>query len=208
MIPPERSQELNNSFHMLKKKARCDNDVVQWFKDNAYCLPNVPGALIPHMNVNLDDNNTFLGLSLEDEHVERRLALIYKGHIPYELPPAVTEESFGEIVSTRVRVRGKTQKTPAFEGALQLYLNPVEWPYVGAMAGWEILRNDTGRQTIFRERTLEVWNTIFPELPWTLVEKLDVAGLVPETEPEFIAWVCNGPTKSFENTHIPVDLTP
>lgn len=208
MIPPERTLELGNSFSMLKKSARSDGDVIQWLTDNAYCLPNVPGPLIPHLSIALDDNNSFLGLSLEDEHVERRLVIVYEAQIPYELPPAVTEESFQDIITTRFRVRGNIQKTPSFWGTLQLNLNPIEWPYVGAMAGWDILRKELGRQSIFKERTLEVWDTIFPEVPWALVEKLDVAGLIPETESEFIAWLCNGPNKSFENNNVPLDLAP
>lgn len=208
MIPLARAYELNSSFAKLKKTARADSDIIQWFRDNAYCLPNVPGPLIPHLSVAVDDNNSFLGLNLDDEHVERRLVLVYEAQIPYELPPAVTEESFREIVATNFRVRGNTQKTPSFWGTLQLYLNPVEWNYVAAMAGWDILRNDNGRQSIFKDRTLEVWDNIFPEVPWTMIEKLDAAGLTPDSEPQFISWLCNDPNKLFEKTNIPIDLAP
>lgn len=196
------------SFDALKKQARCNQDIADWFQINMYCLPNVPTHLVQHMVVYLDPTNCFVGLNFTDDEVEGQVSITYTAQEPAVPEGQITADKFGAMLGAKVRVAETKHTRQAVKGTFKLYLSPVEWPFVAAAAAWDILGDGDRKNGLFTEKTLDMWPKAFPNVTWDLIANIYAAGLAPTTLADFTDWVFDKAYPQPSTTTLPKDFTP
>lgn len=201
-------EPITSSFNALKRRARCNQDIVDWLNENSQYLPDVPEHLVPHLVVYIDTNNSFVGLDINDDSVEGRVTILYSAQLPDEPQGVVTSLEFEKLLSTKVRIDKVSHTRPAIHGKLRLYLDPVEWPFVAANAGWDVLTDHDSKSNLFPNKTREMWPKAFPTIPWDFVLDIYNAGLAPESLEDFTDWIFDKAFPQPNTTSLPSDFTP
>lgn len=201
-------QIIANSFNALKKSARSDGDVLNWFKEHAFCLPDVPELLVPYLQLSVNGNKTHSIRCLDYDRIMRVLTLEYSAQLPASQLRGINAQASADMLGLQGTVANKIK--PSFEVSNQwaLSLNTLEWPYAAALAGLEVLTSLGTNNPHYEEKVIEMWNTAFPAKPWSFALSLYNADLVSDDVITFTNWACDASVAPDVAPHLPDDYLP
>lgn len=199
---------ITESFNALKKSARSDEDVLKWFKEHAFCLPDVPEILIPYLVLSVNEDRTHTFMYSQSDKLIRRYTLEYTAQLPASQLRGKDADICAGLLAIHGTVDNKINPYLAVENHWALSLDLLEWPYAAALAGYDVITSLGLNNPQYEDKIRNMWETVFPDKPWNVVLSLYNADLTPDNELAFTQWACSDTIDAPIAIHLPEEYLP